>query len=339
LASNYTKRPIPGDYANYMADYNRDILGINVIPADTQTRNEYPTWSNWQDKPIPQSQHEDWKTIGAFSKGMARIHGRIWHRPDLEHDTYWFSVDGDNQAAIDLICKVFSATMDKGYKTLDDLSDDFLVEFHADQPDRAHISGYTEKPLTAKSSDAGKFKSKIEANEIPAIEIKSQGKDGISFSPPSYHKYGHPYEAKKKIVPKTLSIIQASKLMLTLDFELSKFGINYLIGATFRKGSKKSMPSMEEMRKPEFKVTQGHNRHECVLRIFESNLFTKTGIWNDQQIKDDGIKWNQEHCVPPLSDKQIEGQWNDAKVFYEKHKNDNSTVSSYYDVKQEQATW
>jgi hypothetical protein len=99
------------------------------------------------------------------------------------------------------------------------------------------------------------------------------------------------------------------------------------------------MPSMEEMRKPEFKVTQGHNRHECVLRIFESNLFTKTGIWTEQQIKDDGIKWNQEHCVPPLSDKQIEGQWNDAKVFYEKHKNDNSTVSSYYDVKQEQATW
>jgi hypothetical protein len=82
----------------------------------------------------------------------------------------------------------------KRYKTLDELSEDFLVEFHADKPDRAHISGYTEKPLIAKSSDAGKFKSKIEANEIPAIEIKSEGKDGISFSPPSYHNHGHPYE-------------------------------------------------------------------------------------------------------------------------------------------------
>jgi hypothetical protein len=91
--------------------------------------------------------------------------------------------------------------MGKEYKTLDELSEDFLVEFHADKPDRAHISGYTEKPLIAKSSDAGKFKSKIEANEIPAIEIKSEGKDGISFSPPSYHNHGHPYEAKKKIVP------------------------------------------------------------------------------------------------------------------------------------------
>ena len=51
-----------------MADYNRDILGVNTIPADTQSRIEYPNWRNWQDKPIPQSQHEDWKASGAFSK-------------------------------------------------------------------------------------------------------------------------------------------------------------------------------------------------------------------------------------------------------------------------------
>jgi hypothetical protein len=110
---------------------------------------------------------------------MARLHVKIWHKSDLEYDTYWFSIDDDNQAGIDLICKVLGVTMDKEYKNLDDLSEDFLVEFHADQPDRAHVPGYTEKPLIAKSSDAGKFKSKIEANEIPAIEIKSQGQDGI----------------------------------------------------------------------------------------------------------------------------------------------------------------
>jgi hypothetical protein len=225
----------------------------------------------------------------------------------LVDDTYWFSIDCDNQAGIDLICKVFSATMDKEYKTLDDLSEDFLVEFHADQPNRAHISGYTEKPLIAKSSDAGKFKSKVEANEIAAIEIKSQGQDGIIFSPPSYHKSGYQYEPSKKIAPKTMSIEHASKFMLTLDFELSKCGINYLIDTAFSKGSRKSMPSMEDMRKPDFKIRQGHNRHECVLRIFESNLFTKTGIWTEQQIKENGIKWNQEHCIPPLTDKQIEG--------------------------------
>ena len=94
------------DYANYMADYNRNTFGVNVIPADTQSRVEYPSWKNWQDKPIPQSQHEEWKATGAFSKGMARIHGRIWHRSDLEHDTYLFSVDCDNQAGMDLTYKV-----------------------------------------------------------------------------------------------------------------------------------------------------------------------------------------------------------------------------------------
>jgi hypothetical protein len=137
----------------------------------------------------------------------------------------------------------------------------------------------------------------------------------LSSSPPSYHKHGHPYEAKKKIVPKILSIAQASKFMLTIDSELSKLDINYLTGAAFRNGSK-SMPSIQDMRTPEFKVYQGHNRHECVLRIFESDLFTRTGIWTEQQIKEDGIKWNQEHCVPPLTDKQVEGQWQDAKAFY-----------------------
>ena len=133
------------------------------------------------------------------------MHGRIWHRSDLVDDTYWFSIDCDNQAGISLICNVLSTTMDKEYKTIDELSEDFLVEFHADQPNKAHMSGYTKKPLIAKSSDSSKFKSKVEANEIPAIEIKSQGQDGIIFSPPSYHKYGYQYEPKKKIVPKTLS--------------------------------------------------------------------------------------------------------------------------------------
>jgi hypothetical protein len=247
-----------------MADYNRNTLGVNAIPADTQSRDKFPSWANWEHVPIPQSQHEAWKTTGAFSKGMARIHGRIWHIPDLVDNTYWFSIDSDNQAAIDLICKVFSTAMDKDYKTIDELSEDFLVEFHAHQPNRAHVSGYTKKPLIAKSSDASKLKSKIEANEIPAIEIKSQGQDGISFSPPSYHKLGYQYEPKRKIVPKILSIHQASKFMLTLDSELSKFGISYLIDTTSHKGSRKSMPSMEEMREPDFKVYQGHNRHECV---------------------------------------------------------------------------
>jgi hypothetical protein len=73
------------------------------------------------------------------------------------------------------------------------------------------------------------------------------------------------------------------------------------------------------------------------LRIFESNLFTRTGIWTEQQIKGDGIKWNQEHCIPPLTDKQIEGQWDDAKAFFEKNKHDNSNGFCKHDeIKEEQ---
>jgi hypothetical protein len=65
-------------------------------------------------------------------------------------------------------------------------------------------------------------------------------------------------------------------------------------------------------------------------------IYLQKQEYGEQQIKDDGIRWNQEHCVPPLTDKQIEGQWNDAKAFYEKHKNGNSDGFSYYDIKEEQ---
>jgi hypothetical protein len=46
---------------------------------------------------------------------------------------------------------------------------------------------------------------------------------------------------------------------------------------------------------------------------------------------------NQEHCIPPLTDKQVEGQWDDAKAFYEKHKNDDSKQEATEEQEQELA--
>jgi hypothetical protein len=57
-------------------------------------------------------------------------------------------------------------------------------------------------------------------------------------------------------------------------------------------------------------------------------------MWTEQQIKDEGINWNQEHCVPPLTNKQIEGQWEDAKAYYEKNKN--NTFPRQDEIKEEQ---
>jgi hypothetical protein len=165
------KKSIDKDYANYMADYNRKTLGLNIIPADTQSRENYSKWQEWQHNPIPESQHENWKGMGAFCKGMARMHGRIWHRPDLVVETYWFSIDCDNQAGIDLLYKVFSVVINKEYNSIADLSQDFLIDFHADAHNKVHVSGYTKKPLLAKSSDRSKFNLQINSNLLDVDDL------------------------------------------------------------------------------------------------------------------------------------------------------------------------
>src|SRR5688500_15936631 len=98
---NNIGKPIDKDYANQIADYNRTTLGLNVIPVDTLSRGNYPAWKQFQHTPISDSQHEKWKDDDEYCKGLARMHGRVWHRPDLVADTYWFSFDADNQAAIE----------------------------------------------------------------------------------------------------------------------------------------------------------------------------------------------------------------------------------------------
>jgi hypothetical protein len=40
------------DYDGW-ADFWRHKIGVNVIPADTQKKVTYESWSEWQDKPIP----------------------------------------------------------------------------------------------------------------------------------------------------------------------------------------------------------------------------------------------------------------------------------------------
>jgi hypothetical protein len=147
---NNIGKPLDKDYANQVADYNRKTLGLNIIPADTLSRGNYPPWKQFQHEPITDSQHEKWKDDGDYCNGLARMHGRVWHRPDLVADTYWFSFDADNQAAIEFLCKSFRAALDKDYTSKEDLAQDFLVEFHADAPDRMHLSGYTKKPCRQK---------------------------------------------------------------------------------------------------------------------------------------------------------------------------------------------
>jgi len=59
--------PPLGDY-NAWADFWRDQIGVNVIPADTSDKKPIVSWLEWQDKPIPRKLHDEWKLDNIFSK-------------------------------------------------------------------------------------------------------------------------------------------------------------------------------------------------------------------------------------------------------------------------------
>jgi hypothetical protein len=55
------------------ADFWRHQIGVNVISADTKNKTIYEEWKKWQNNPIPEELHNQWKTENKFSKGMAVI--------------------------------------------------------------------------------------------------------------------------------------------------------------------------------------------------------------------------------------------------------------------------
>ena len=70
------------EYYNAWADFWRYVIGINIIPADTRVKKTHIRWSQYQNNPISEVQHIQWKAEGAFLKGTAIIPGKVWHRPD-----------------------------------------------------------------------------------------------------------------------------------------------------------------------------------------------------------------------------------------------------------------
>jgi P4 family phage/plasmid primase-like protien len=97
-----------------------------------------------------------------FKDGIAVILGRCWHKPNPRLRLW--GVDIDSQTSIDAIC-----TRSNGKRTtIEDLSKDFIVERHDDDPERIHIFGYYEsdEPLP-----------KLNSGDI--CELKCDGSHGI----------------------------------------------------------------------------------------------------------------------------------------------------------------
>lgn len=281
---------------NDAADYWRS-MGVNVLPADTIRKITFEIWSQWQDKQIPADTHEEWKRNGSFSNGMALIPGKIWSGPYA--GKYLVAIDLDNQKAIEEFCK----------DGLELLKQKTLVEQHSDTS-KMHVYFIVERPIPNKSSDKVDVTrtEKIDANQIPAIEVKSNGK-GIMYCSISPHSNGSTRQITGTYTPE---VFEASDVEDRIRLICEKYGLLY---GSNGNGSNSNKIPIEELFKPETRILEGHNRHEALLRVMESLLRRNQNILTLEQIKNLSYEWNQIHCVPPLDNRDFEDQWTDALNF------------------------
>ncbi len=308
MTASSIKRPSSTDF-NEAADYWRYTVDANVIPADSRTKTTWITWakSGYQDNPISEEQHEKWKKENAFKDGMAVITGLIRRGP--HKGLYLNCIDCDNKLAID---NFYSLNGEPA--TLKHIANVFLVEQHLDNVNKCHIFFYSTIPLVAKTSSANTVgKEKLDNNELPAYEVKSTSKT-IVYCTPSFHQNGKQYEfIGSSDIPPTLNETQVNNLMRHLDQVHKNYGMSYLEYADSASG--KSLIPITELKKPDFEILEGNNRHEALLRIIESRIVKLRNEVPLEEIKELCYVWNQQHCKAPLDDKEFEKQWEDAQDF------------------------
>jgi len=277
---------------NEWADYWRDEIGVNVIPADTRNKRTWVQWSEFQKKPTPKELHEHWKRNNKFDNGMAIIAGKVWHSPKKQ-GLYLAFIDLDNQKAIDEFCTHKGATT-----PLEELAKHMIVEQHKDDLSRAHIYCYSTYPFVQKSSDITK------SADSPAFEVKGSGEHGIAYCTPSPHKNGSNYEIIGTLQPELLDVLEGH-----IDSICKKYGIPYLGNGHSNKRSAKELFNSSD------KVYEGHNRHGELLTEMCSLIRRNHEILPEETIKDLARKENERIYEPPLDETEFERQWKCAAKY------------------------
>ena len=253
---------------NYSADFWHYKIGVNVIPADTKNKQTNENWSQCQDKAISDELHEQRKKNGEYNKGISLIPGKIWRGPFK--GKYLVAIDLDNKKAIEEFCK----------DGLQELKLKTLVE-QTSNPEKMHIYFIVEREIPNKASDkcnTGILK-KINANEIPALEVKSNGK-GIMFCSNSPHqKYGY-YHIISTLKPE---VFKAQDIENRTKGICDKYNIPYGFNSNNSTGYLNT--TIGDLWKTETVILEGHNRHLELLRIMESELQKNRGIKPLEDIK------------------------------------------------------
>lgn len=272
---------------NEWADFWRYEIGMNVIPANTKYKKPIVNWTEWQSNPIPMEVHDKWKAENAFEAGMAIIVGKVWHNP-VKQGLYLCAIDCDNAKAVSEMTP--SGIVYHSAKT--------LIEWHSDDPNKCHIYFYTHKPVPKKSSDTVNPKQvqQLKNSEIPAIEVKGDGKHGIMYVTPSLHKNGCQYEIVGTEQPALIDDIPG-----WVDSVCKKYGLQYLDAV---KNNSALIP-MPDLLNDETEILEGHNRHLAMLRYADHIYATSPPSITDKLVLEMMRAKNSILCAPPLDDAEL----------------------------------
>jgi hypothetical protein len=138
------------------------------------------------------------------------------------------------------------------------------------------------------------------------------------FCSPSPHGNG-----SNRMIVGTLNpeVYEAQKVEDRIFMICKKYDIPY--GSNNNSSAVKSYQiPIEDLWKPETKILKGHNRHLELLRIMES-LLQNNRKMSLEDIKQMAQIWNQNHCEPPLDNKEFEKQWKCALKFIKRMETQN----------------
>ena len=220
---------------------------------------------------------------------------------------YLVAIDLDNRKAIEEFCR----------NNLERLKQTTLVE-QTSNPDKMHIYFIVEREIPNKASDKTNTATlaKINANEIPALEVKSKS-NGIMFCADSPHQNYGSYQIKGTLKPQ---VFDAWGIQEQISILCDKYNIPY--GSTNNNNNPNNdviiSPSIQELFTPGTKILEGHNRHLGILRVMGSLLIKNMGYLTLEEIKGHAQKRNLELCVPPIDEKDFDRQWKQALDFANK---------------------
>ena len=300
---NNTKSNINSN--NEMADHWHYKIGINIFPLDNGKRT-YEDWSKYQDEPIHDEIHEDWKRTGRYAKGIILMPGKVLRGENK--GLYFVGIDFDEELGFKEFCNVFGANT-----YTDELKQKFIIEQHEGDPNSFHVYFYSEISFTDKRPD----------NTL-GIEIKSNGK-GLMSATPSYHaETNSNWQIKGTDSPIIMKTEEASNLMSNINEICRKYNVSYLKNEKDASSSVYLTPLISQMTNsleinPDIIIKEG-SRHDTLLAIANSLLIKHkyNNNVNREELKKLFIDINIKLCSPaPLPEEEIETIWRDALKFSE----------------------